>query len=231
MAYTRIILFSSGMDSYILKKVYDFSDEECLFVNLGTKENKIEEKLIDEAFPDTNKVALPLINYELPNKIIPFRNHYLALLAANYGNHIYFAFTAGDTTKDKDYVFKSQIENILNYFSQDTEKIWKQGPFVVHMPFKDMTKTEIVKAYLEKGFDPYLLLRNSSSCYEGHERACGKCRSCLRKFVALTLNDISSYNYWEYQPEGFLNEFLQESIKKNRHHEITDIQLCIQKLQ
>ena len=137
----RVLLFSAGMDSFIYKKIFGFTDEECLFVDMGTKENKIEKQFIAKYFPKTQQYTFPLSVLELPNKIIPFRNNHIALLAANYANNIHFAFTAGDTTKDKDYVFKAQMESILNYFAQDKNKVKVEGPFAIHMDFKNFTKT------------------------------------------------------------------------------------------
>ena len=74
------LMFSAGLDSYILKRLYKFRNDECLFVRLGTKENKIEEELIDLGFPGVLKANLPVAGFELPNKIIPFRNYNSKLL-------------------------------------------------------------------------------------------------------------------------------------------------------
>jgi len=40
----RILLYSGGLDSLILKKLYHFSDSECLYVDMGTVESKTEGK-------------------------------------------------------------------------------------------------------------------------------------------------------------------------------------------
>ena len=227
----RILLFSTGQDSFILKKVLQFKDEECLFVNMGTKENEIENKFIDKYFPDVQQATLPLVEFELENKIIPFRNHFLALFGAQYSNNIYFAFTRGDTTKDKDYVFKSQMEGIFNYFGLDHDKIRNTPPFFIHMPYKGATKREMVKDYLLQGYDPEELLTKSCSCYAGKEKPCGICRSCLRKFVSLYLNDIKIEGYFQNNITiPYLTEFLLESKKKGRKEEIFDIEYCLGKL-
>lgn len=222
-----VLLFSGGLDSFIIKKVYYIKNTSCLFVRLNTNENKQEEMFIDTYFPGVKKIDFPLSQFELPNKIIPYRNHILALLAANYGNKIYFGFTNGDTTKDKDYVFKSQMEGILNYFSIDENKVTIPGPFEISMPFKEYTKTEMVGRYLAMGHPEIELLTHSHSCYEGTEKPCGICRSCLRKFVALKLNGYNCEEYFTENPYRYMHIFLEECISKNRKNEIKDIELCL----
>jgi len=227
----RVLLFSSGLDSFIIKNLLKFEDNECLFLILGTKENKIEEKFISNFYSEVQKIDFPISRFSLPNHIIPYRNHLMALIAANYGNEIHFGFTAGDTTKDKDYVFKSQIEGILNYFSLDRDKVFINGRFEIDMRFKTSTKTEMVAFYLSEGFPAEKLITHSNSCYEGLEKPCGKCRSCLRKFVALTLNGIECSSAFIVNPFDYLEGLLNESIVKNRNNEINDIRLCLQRKQ
>ena len=128
----------------------------------------------------------------------------MALLASNYGNEIYLGATKGDTTKDKDYVFKTQIEGMLNYFALDSHKVPQKGyPYKVHMPFKDMSKVEIVTKFIKAGGNVNKLMKYSRSCYIGKEKECGKCRSCVRKAVALILNGIE-YEY-HFSKDPLLN--------------------------
>lgn len=224
----RIMLFSAGMDSVILKELYGIPNNECLFVDMGTKENRLEKQYVLQYYPGTQMTELSsLVKNELDNKIIPFRNHHLALLAANYGTEIYFAFTAGDTTKDKDYVFKSQIEGILNYFAIDKDKVKYPGPYKIMIPVKNKTKTELVRMYLEKNLPIENLLSQSCSCYEGSSLPCGRCRSCLRRYVALRLNDIPCEEFFEQDPRLSLKSFYEESLLKQRWNEIKEILLCM----
>lgn len=223
----RILLFSGGLDSLLLKQMENFKNNECLYINLHTVENKQEMQFIKMNFPGCIIIDLSLQRFELNNKIIPFRNHILSMIAANFGNSLYFAFTKGDTTKDKDYVFKSQIENILNYFSIDTNKVTIPGPFEICMPFKELTKTEVINLFLRKGGD-YRLLQKATSCYSGIEGGCGTCRSCLRKYVACYNNDIKL----NFQPSiQELEILLKEAIKKGRNKEIKEIKACIKQRQ
>jgi 7-cyano-7-deazaguanine synthase in queuosine biosynthesis len=222
----KVLMFSSGMDSLIMKNVYKFNNDQCIFVRMGTNENSKEENIIDKDFPGTIKLNLPISSFELPNKIIPFRNHFFALLGAQYSSKIYFAFTAGDTTKDKDFVFKSQMEGVLNYFASSPDKVKiPNEQYIIEMPFKNKTKKELVKLYIDNGFKIDDLINHSSSCYEGN--SCGICRSCLRKYVALKLNGIECEKYFLNNPQQKLQNFYEECIRKNRGVESEEVAQCI----
>ena len=224
-------MFSCGMDSLILKELFHFKNEECLFIKMQTPENRIEEQFIDKFFPGALKINMPLNSFTLHNNIIPFRNHFLALTGAQVAQEIFFGFTAGDTTKDKDFVFKAQMEGILNYFSQDLDKVKLPGPYSIQMPFKERTKRNLVQEYVFKGHSISSLLENSCSCYSGKEKPCGECRSCLRKFVALSRPGINLKDHFAVWPGEVLHAFYKESIAKNRKQELKDIQECINQVQ
>jgi 7-cyano-7-deazaguanine synthase in queuosine biosynthesis len=208
-----------------MRKLIQF--DKLVFIDVGTEDCAREMQLITELEKDIEIVDLDLFKYELDNKIIPYRNHLFVLMAAQFGNEIYIGATAGDTTKDKDYVFKSQMEGILNYFAIDKHKVKVQEyPYSVVMPFKGHTKVQIVNSYLDEFDNPKdieKLWTESRSCYAGEEKECGICRACLRKFVALYLNDVYIDGIFENDPVEHLGDFLNESIEKNRQFEIDDI--------
>jgi len=224
----RVLLFSGGLDSACLLNKYEF--DTVLFIHTDTLDNKKEADRIQ--FLDfVTEEHMPLVDFELDNKIIPYRNAFFALIAAQHGNEIYLGATKGDTTKDKDYVFASMIESFLNYFAQDKEKVAIDSyPYKVVMPFKEMTKTDIVRDFLTRNSkdDAYqILVQDSRSCYSDYELECGICRSCLRKFVALDTFDIQTN--FKYSPITCLQDILEDSIKKGRGEEIADIQYIINK--
>lgn len=229
----RVLMFSGGLDSYTLKQIYNVPDNECLFVRMGTEENKMEEKHIKQYFPGVQITELSLSRFELKNKIIPFRNHFLCLLAAQYGDDILFAFTAGDTTRDKDFTFKRQMEETMNYFALSRDKVHFPGPYKVRMPFKRLTKTQVVRSFLRHGFEGDDLIYKSISCYNAKEIGCGKCRSCLRKYVALynANKELGERcrRAFDHDPREVMSAFLQESIQKERNQkEIEEIKEAMQ---
>ena len=54
----------------------------------------------------------------------------------------------------------------------------------IEAPFIKLTKAQVVKKGLEIGV-PYEL---TWSCYEGHDKACGKCGTCIDRKAAFELN-------------------------------------------
>lgn len=54
-------------------------------------------------------------------------------------------------------------------------------------PFINLTKAQVVKKGLELSV-PYEL---TWSCYEGHDKACGKCGTCIDRKAAFELNGVS----------------------------------------
>ena len=71
-------------------------------------------------------------------------------------------------------------------------------------PFFEMTKTDMVSWYINRGEDPKLLLA-TRSCFGILHDPCGKCGACFRRWVALTNNGLEEeYVYpiteWEGIP-------------------------------
>ena len=228
----RILMYSGGLDSFILKYLYKFADDECLFVDVGTADCRKERQLVETYFPPMRIISLPLAQWELQNKIIPFRNHFLSLVAAQYASEIYFGFTAGDTTLDKDIVFQNQMSNVLTYFASGPVgkmPLSVNSPIRILMPYKEQTKTELVRAYLAAGGDEEALDYVSRSCYSGeHVSHCGECRSCLRRFVALKLNGIYRGTEFKKDPVYGLREFYLECVRKDRNiKELQEVAECL----
>lgn len=228
---TNVLMYSGGMDSYIISHVYDI--DVFVFVRLGNEDNQRELDLLmtqEKMRGKVEVVDLPISQFELGNKILPFRNHMLAMIGAQFGAHVYFGFTGGDTTKDKDFVFKSQIEGMLNYFALDQHKVNHQEyPYTIEMPYKDSSKGEMVADFINFGNNPQLLIEESRSCYAGDSEECGTCRACLRKYVALKVNNVDMGDIFENSPVPHLIEFLEECKTKGRFQkEVDEVMAAIQ---
>lgn len=203
-----VLFLSGGLDSYTLFRVY--KPKTNLFFITGTQDNANEFSYFNNlktiyASKDLDFVTVNfefLKEFELPNKIIPLRNAYFVLVGMNYGNNVLLGATKGDSTKDKDYVFASMIEALVNYFALDTNKISPNllAPFKVTMPFKDLTKSKIVELGLNSGITKQEYRTETRSCYSAGNQECGVCRSCLRKAIAFCLNDIDYRDVFEVDP-------------------------------
>lgn len=225
----RVLLFSTGLDSFVLSRLIPY--DVLLFVRTGTQDNRLEMQRLEQ-FHDARIHTVDLsflVQFELPNKIIPFRNHILTCVAAQFGHEIHMASTLGDTTRDKDEHFARDMSTALSWFSLGPhEKTVFPGPRQIVLPLREKTKRELVADYLAQGHPWIDLVERSVSCYmptaAGQE--CGQCRSCIRKYVALKGNHITP----RYTVSAeLLAAHLEEAKRKCRHpREIRDIEevLC-----
>ena len=236
MGPTIVNLFSGGMDSVATAMV--FPCDLLLHIQIGTTDNVWETERVRGIAKSLGRpleiVSLDLSRWELPNKIIPFRNHMLVLTAAQYGNTIHMGATAGDTTRDKDFHFVSDMEQALNYFgSGPTEKRPPHGEpdYHVSLPFRTRTKGEIAQIVdRDTEYSALELLSWSRSCYEGaQDKECGQCRACLRKYVAMraVLGHHHVADHFQNDPRSFLPQMIEESERKGRcGREITELKLA-----
>ena len=74
--------------------------------------------------------------------------------------------------------------------------------------------------YLKHGGSTEALLK-TRSCYSDEDGECGKCRSCIRKFVALKLNGQETE--WIEDPMKHIEEAYEYAVKNNRKAEINDL--------
>ena len=126
---------------------------------------------------------------------IPRRNLLLALIASYYGNKIYIVGIKGDKVEDKSPEAFKTMSYAINFISKPTDI-----PVKIDSPFWNMTKTQIVKWFLDTFNEKYALgiLKTSVSCYSQSTLGqCGRCPSCFRKWIALEAAGIKCYDWFE----------------------------------
>jgi len=186
-----IILVSGGLDSYIACRYLEEDNSgyilKALFIDYHGKYTKKEKAVCERLYPkllvdDT----LNFNNIESGKKaFIKNRNAYFALIASNYGERIVMGGLKDDNVGDKSPESFLAMERLLNTI--DTK-----NQYSVISPFWRKTKSDIIKWYLEYGFDVEDLLQ-TTSCYHPTEHFCGKCPSCFRKWCAFSDNNIAHY--------------------------------------
>ena len=201
-----VLLFSGGMDSVIFDHL--LQPDILLYLPTGSKYEDIETKkmldLTSKGYVDGSKlVVLPdvlnLSKFERDDAIVPNRNAFLLLFASLYGETLILGSVQGDRSYDKDEIFYDKMEALLNHMWQ--EQHWtEEKSFKVMSPYKNTTKTQLIKDYLADDGKPEILLE-SYSCYEGKEELCGWCKPCFRKWVSLHNNGIViPENYYKNDP-------------------------------
>ncbi|MCX9014086.1 MAG: 7-cyano-7-deazaguanine synthase QueC [Candidatus Methanoperedens sp.] len=204
-----IVLLSSGLDSTVaFKEAYSRCDETlCVTFDYGqrAREREIEyAKTICEHFHVghivielpwygtfrgalTNGEELPKISSgDLDNKNIakysaekvwvPARNIvFLSIAAAIAENYKYDVIVAGFDAEEAA-TFPDNTNEFVERFNE-TLKLGTLSQPRVYAPLISLDKTEIVK----KGIGIDAPMEWSWSCYEGKEKPCGVCESCLRR--------------------------------------------------
>lgn len=160
-----------------LAKIFQYSN--CSLLQQSTEE--IPEESYAKQIEKTGGEK-PVSTY------VPFRNGLFLSSAASialskdceviyYGAHADDA--AGFAYPDCSEVFNSAMN----------EAIWEGSghQLKIEAPFVKMTKAEVIKMGLELGV-PYDL---TWSCYEGGERPCGKCATCIDRQAAFEANGMT----------------------------------------
>jgi len=119
-----------------------------------------------------------------PSTIVPGRNLLFLAVGASYSEahnipEIYYGAHANDSL-----VYPDCREDFILAAEDVIEKSTAWSPVRLKAPFKQMTKAEIVGLGLKLG-TPYEL---TWSCYEGGERPCGKCPTCVERAEAFCAN-------------------------------------------
>ncbi|MCD7982087.1 MAG: 7-cyano-7-deazaguanine synthase QueC [Clostridiales bacterium] len=158
-----------------LEEIFQYSD--CSLLSRSDRE--IPQKSYAEQLETTN--GSPVSTY------VPFRNGLFLSSAASvalskgcdvifYGAHSDDA--AGNAYPDCSEAFRDAMGTAI--FLGSGEQLRLEAPFVT------WTKAEVVKRGLELGV-PYEL---TWSCYEGKDRPCGKCGTCIDRAQAFALNGV-----------------------------------------
>lgn len=194
----KVLLSSGGMDSWLLAHEPELAGAVHVFVDIGQKyvdkEMRAAMLLANELGATFEYVDGPdLAQYEHSTGIIPFRNAQMLLLAGLYGEEIYFGVIADEINSDKSPEFVAAIQETMNISHR--AQYWTHGKnYKILTPFREHTKSDLVRRYLANGGSLDKLL-TSVSCYDAGEHHCGRCASCFKRWVALV--NATEADHWE----------------------------------
>lgn len=212
----KVLLYSGGTDSWLISKLEN--PDVKLFFDIGTESCKGEiKKLSDDVIIDKSLSGLSVLEKDDGSFIVPLRNMFFLARAAEYGEHLILGTNKTDAHNDKTYDFAHLMENLLNYYygpSEDGLTIDKD--IYVDFSYKEYTKPDLVKKYLDNGGSVKEYLEESFSCYTPTEEyeECHNCKPCFNKMMALYIA-----NGTKDMPEGYLESFIPylEKILENGH--------------
>jgi len=206
-----VVIYSGGMDSFTVlnralkdgKQVFALSFDygqrhvkelEC--ASSVCKQLNISHKVIDISAINqllagsslTDDIDIPEGHYEANNMkstIVPNRNMVLISLAVAYAvsveaSQVYYGAHAGDHAIYPDcrpeFVAKmNDVCQIANYESVE-----------IFSPYLNVNKTAILTDGISMGLD----YSNTWTCYNGREKACGKCGACQERLEAFSENGL-----------------------------------------
>ncbi|MBS3816045.1 MAG: 7-cyano-7-deazaguanine synthase QueC [Candidatus Thermoplasmatota archaeon] len=219
-----VILLSGGLDSSTTLGIADNEHEELyaltfLYGQKHDKEIESAKKLAEHYSVEEHKILdIPLaeigrsslleggeeipqnleedIGEDIPSTYVPARNIILLSYGLSYAESIdadavYIGANARDYSGYPD-CRPEFYESFENMARDGTKRGVEGNPIELKYPLIDMTKGEIVEKADEIGVPLHL----TWSCYEGEEKACGRCDSCklrLKGFEEAGLEDPIEY--------------------------------------
>lgn len=184
---SEVLLFSGGLDSF--PAWHFLGRPPALYFDLGHRYAAREKTAITALAAACGiqfdiSTELRLGAWEAANAIIPMRNAHLAMLAAARGaDTVWCVGVRGDHTLDKSPAAFADMSGFITRLSG--------RPVRVDSPFWTLTKTEIIAWYLAQGLPvEHLLLTFSCSRDDNQAIHCGRCPSCLRRWISLANNCV-----------------------------------------
>lgn len=179
----KVLLYSGGMDSWLIDKIW--KPDIKLYVDMHTDYSELEKSRLPK---DVRVIDFPLGQFTLPNSIIPLRNLYLFAIACNVTEFedvdICLGALNGDRINDKSKKFTELLNPLLHFLYEPQQSQPGKNVNVV-MPFKELSKRELLSLYLKEGGTLREVYDSSFSCYHPTEQglACLECKACFRKVI------------------------------------------------
>lgn len=212
MSQKVVVIYSGGMDSFTIlhKAVAAGHDVYALSFNYGQrhvkelicaadvcKELNIKHKIVDISAINqlisgsslTSDIDVPEGHYAADNMkstVVPNRNMILLSLAVGYADSIgaravYYGAHSGDH-----FIYPDCRPEFVQKMN-DVCQIANYQPVDIVSPYLYQTKIEILADGIAMGLD----YSKTWTCYNGRDKACGKCGSCQERLEAFTLNNTT----------------------------------------
>jgi len=207
-----VVIYSGGMDSFTVlhKAVQAGHDVYALSFNYGQRHVKelqcaakvcqelgIKHKIVDISAINqllagsslTDDIDIPEGHYAADNMkstVVPNRNMILLSLAVGYAvslgaSQVYYGAHSGDH-----FIYPDCRPEFVQKM-HDVCQIANYEPVDIISPYLSQTKIDSLADGLAMGLD----YSKTWTCYNGREKACGKCGSCQERLEAFTLNNAT----------------------------------------
>ena len=214
MKEKAVVIYSGGMDSFTIlnKALKEGYKLYALTFNYGQRHSKeiefakdvcaelgINHRIIDitainqllqsSSLTTSSSIDIPEGHYEAANMkstVVPNRNMILLSLAIGYAvdigaSKVYYGAHSGDHAIYPD--CRPDFVHAMNKVA----KLANYEPVDIVTPYLNSSKTEILADGLSIGLD----YGKTWTCYNGREKACGKCGSCIERLEAFAENNAT----------------------------------------
>lgn len=208
----KVLLYSGGMDSWLINKIW--KPDYKFYINMGTEYSEDEIKRLPE---DVKVVDFTLLNkYILPNSIIPLRNAYLYMIAANETGfedvEICIGALNGDRINDKSQEFADKLDDLLKFLYEEQQS--QPGRNIkISMPFKNNSKRELCEMYVEQGGTLREIYDQSFTCYHPVDgKECLSCKACFRKAIPFIVAGMEFTEEEKSKIKDFMNNHVLNDL-------------------
>ncbi len=212
MSQKVVVIFSGGMDSFTVlnKVVREGFEVYALSFNYGQRHSKelvyaakacqdlgVHHKVVDISAINeliggsslTSDIEVPEGHYEqesMKQTVVPNRNMILLSMAVGYAvsleaSKVYYGAHSGDHAIYPD--CRPEFVHRMNHVCE----IANYEPVEIACPYLNVTKIDILTDGLKMGLD----YSKTWTCYNGREKACGKCGACQERLEAFALNQAT----------------------------------------
>lgn len=211
MAQKVVVIYSGGMDSFTVlnraiadgyevyplsfdygqrhKKELDYAARVC--AKLDVPHKVVDISAINQLIGGsslTSDIDVPEGHYaeaSMKQTVVPNRNMILLSLAIGYAvsleaNKVYYGAHSGDHAIYPD--CRPEFVEKMN----DVSLIANYEAVEIYSPYLNVSKVEILTDGLSLGLD----YADTWTCYNGREKACGKCGACQERLEAFEKNGI-----------------------------------------
>ena len=212
MTQRVVVIYSGGMDSFTVlnKALQQGHDVYALSFDYGQRHVKelevaanvceklnVPHKIVDISAINqliggsslTDDIDVPEGHYEeesMKSTIVPNRNMILLSLAVGYAvslkaSKVYYGAHSGDHAIYPDCrpEFVQKMDDVCRIANYDAVEIFS--------PYLNNTKIDILTDGIKMGLD----YSQTWTCYNGREKACGKCGACQERLEAFSLNNVT----------------------------------------
>lgn len=207
-----VVIYSGGMDSFTVlhRALQDGYDVHAVSFHYGQRHHRelesarqvceqlgIAHKIVDIRAINTllagssltDDIEVPegeYANTNMTSTVVPNRNMILLSLAIGYAvsikaSKVYYGAHSGDHDIYPD--CRPEFVDAMNAVSQ----IANYEPIEVHSPYLQQSKADILGDGLRMGLD----YSQTWTCYNGRDKACGRCSACRERLAAFASHGVS----------------------------------------